>query len=327
MPVETATYINQLVNTNPVHTDGLNQGDAHIRLVKLTLQNTFPNFTAAALASSNSQIDATTNLLTGVSGVAKFPLGTAGAPSVTFAGDTTTGMFSLGAGDIEFSISGVDVFGMNSTHVVSNIPIAGTSLSMTGTISASGAYSGGTGQLCPVGAILMYHGGSAPTGWAWCNGQTVSAASNPGLNAIYGNTGGNITLPDWRCYVPVGVDNMGSAGTTGRIAASGVNASIGSMDAAIGQSTHILTNAELPITNLTFTGNTINLGTINLNQAFLQPSAGATVAGGSAGITNTTGSVTIPPFTPSGSISSFGGGGAHNIVQLGLTVGFIIKLG
>jgi hypothetical protein len=42
MGLETATYINQLVPSNPLGTDLLSQADDHIRLLKTVLQNSFP---------------------------------------------------------------------------------------------------------------------------------------------------------------------------------------------------------------------------------------------------------------------------------------------
>lgn len=45
MPLETATYINQLVASNPAETDSEGQGADHLRLIKATLQATFPNVT------------------------------------------------------------------------------------------------------------------------------------------------------------------------------------------------------------------------------------------------------------------------------------------
>lgn len=42
MPIESATYVAQLNDNNPVHTDPVSQGDAHIRLVKAALVATFP---------------------------------------------------------------------------------------------------------------------------------------------------------------------------------------------------------------------------------------------------------------------------------------------
>jgi hypothetical protein len=47
MPLEAATYINQLVATNPVHTDPLSAADSHMRLIKQVLQNTFPQISGA----------------------------------------------------------------------------------------------------------------------------------------------------------------------------------------------------------------------------------------------------------------------------------------
>ena len=49
--LETATYINGLVVTNPTATDPASQGDDHIRLLKSTAKNTWPNVTGAVTAS------------------------------------------------------------------------------------------------------------------------------------------------------------------------------------------------------------------------------------------------------------------------------------
>lgn len=46
MPVETVTYVNDLVVTNPAGTDERRFGDDHLRLIKTALKNTFPNATA-----------------------------------------------------------------------------------------------------------------------------------------------------------------------------------------------------------------------------------------------------------------------------------------
>ena len=47
MALETATYISELTSSNPAATDVLPQGDDHIRLLKSTLQATFPNASRA----------------------------------------------------------------------------------------------------------------------------------------------------------------------------------------------------------------------------------------------------------------------------------------
>lgn len=51
MALETGTFVTDLNVSNPTHTDGLNQADAHMRLIKTTLQNTFPGMNAPVLAS------------------------------------------------------------------------------------------------------------------------------------------------------------------------------------------------------------------------------------------------------------------------------------
>lgn len=51
MGLETGTYISDLVVTNPTSTDPKSQGDDHLRLVKATLKNTFPNITGAMTVS------------------------------------------------------------------------------------------------------------------------------------------------------------------------------------------------------------------------------------------------------------------------------------
>lgn len=52
MPLESASYVNGLNSSNPAHTDAVNQGDAHLRLIKAALIATFPNLAAAMNATA-----------------------------------------------------------------------------------------------------------------------------------------------------------------------------------------------------------------------------------------------------------------------------------
>jgi hypothetical protein len=56
VPLETASYINGLQPSNPVSTDLLSQSDDHIRLLKSTLKQTFPNLTGPVTVTQ-SQIN------------------------------------------------------------------------------------------------------------------------------------------------------------------------------------------------------------------------------------------------------------------------------
>jgi microcystin-dependent protein len=65
VPLETATHISGLVPSNPAASDPLSGTDDHLRLIKSTIKATFPNFTDAALNSTQAQIDAVAALLVG----------------------------------------------------------------------------------------------------------------------------------------------------------------------------------------------------------------------------------------------------------------------
>ena len=65
MGLETATYISQLVDTNPTSSDPVSQGDDHLRLIKEVLQSQFTTLGAAAVTTTAAEL----NLLDGVSAI------------------------------------------------------------------------------------------------------------------------------------------------------------------------------------------------------------------------------------------------------------------
>ena len=62
MGLETASYISQLVDTNPLATDPISQGDDHLRLIKSVLQTQFTTLGAAAVTTTAGEL----NILDGV---------------------------------------------------------------------------------------------------------------------------------------------------------------------------------------------------------------------------------------------------------------------
>ena len=96
MALESTTYINGLVATNPTGTDPRNQGDDHIRMVKSAVQVTFPNITGAVTPTHTelNYVDGVTSALQAQLD-AKAPLasptltGTPAAPTAS-AGTNTT---------------------------------------------------------------------------------------------------------------------------------------------------------------------------------------------------------------------------------------------
>lgn len=96
MGLETATYINGLVTTNPTSSDPKSQGDDHLRLVKSTVKATFPNITGAV---TPTQTDLNVLLGSGTTptlGGAVY--GTGSAYAATAAGTTGQVLTSNGAG-------------------------------------------------------------------------------------------------------------------------------------------------------------------------------------------------------------------------------------
>ena len=63
MALESTTYIDGLVTTNPTGTDPRSQGDDHLRLIKSTLRSTFPNV-AGAMTATHTEL----NLIDGYTG-------------------------------------------------------------------------------------------------------------------------------------------------------------------------------------------------------------------------------------------------------------------
>lgn len=84
MPLETATNVSDLNASNPAHSDGLNQADAHIRMLKATLKSTFAH--TGPLTNADGQLIAVN--------------GSSTKPSYSFASEPTLGFYRLSAGVI-----------------------------------------------------------------------------------------------------------------------------------------------------------------------------------------------------------------------------------
>lgn len=242
MPLETATYITDLVVANPAHTDGLSQADSHMRLLKSAAKATFPNFTSAPLNSSQAQLDAAAAVAAGTA-VHQFPLGTSALPGVTPLGDSNTGLWSPAADQLAFSLGGSQVLLMGGTALVTSLGVAAAAFATTG------AYSGGTGQLVPIGGTLLWWDDVLPTegGYVWCNGQAISRTTYPVLFARWGTRFGagdgstTFGIPDLRDTVPVGKSTMGAVASRGLQTLT--NTTLGAL---IGLANVVLTTLNLP---------------------------------------------------------------------------------
>jgi microcystin-dependent protein len=238
LPLETATFISDLLPSNPAHTDGLNQADAHMRLTKAALKNTFPNFTSAVLHATQAQLDAA---VAATQGGTQLPIlsGSVASPAIYVLGSATTGIYSPGVNQVGITNNGIAtvVFGAgNNTTFFGGVAAAA--------LASTGAYSGGTGQLVPIGHTGIWWDDVLPAegGYAWANGQAISRIANPILWARWGTrygAGDNVNtfnLPDLRDTVPVGKSTMGSIASRGlqTFTNTTLNALIGAANVVLG---------------------------------------------------------------------------------------------
>ena len=153
--------------------------------------------------------------------------------------------------DGTLTVTGVATF--NGNAVIGNA--SSDTLTLTSTVSGSANYSGFTGE------IRMYAGNAAgnspPTGWLYCNGDTIGLSQGDQQSASYqalfnllkeSNDFGNassavwgtntVKLPDFRSRAPVGIH-------TGAANAIGAGLTSRTLSDTAGAETHALTVAEL----------------------------------------------------------------------------------
>lgn len=149
-----------------------------------------------------------------------------------------------------------------------------------------------------IGAIIAYVGSSAPSKWAICNGDVVSRTTYSELFAIVGTTFGigdgstTFNLPDLRGRIPVGVNGL----------------TFSSLGTLVGEETHTLTEAELPVV-------------AGHSHGYLSNGAGSYMMDGA-------GSFDPLQSTLNTDVAGgFGSGNAHNNIQPSLGVNYIIYTG
>jgi microcystin-dependent protein len=328
LPLENATFIADLNVANPAHTDGLNQADSHMRLLKATIKATFPNFTDVPLQSTQAQID---SVCLGTSALTFFD-GTALLPGLSPAGDPDTGFWSPGPNQLAYSIGGVQQASFTPGAVVF---VGGVAASA---VVSVGAFSGGTGQLVPIGAVLEWYDDVLPPegGYAWANGQIIANAATvcPVLlarwKARFGGDGiTTMGVPDRRNTVAVGKATMGAVADRGLLA-NITTALITTLGSLFGLGTATITTPNLP--PYTPSGVVaVQNGAINISHnANIEAFAGVT--GGGSFSCPGGGAATITA-SQNASAAQFGGnaqGGSStpmNNVQPSTTCNFIVRLG
>lgn len=153
MGLEVATYVSELVSTNPLSSDLASTSDDHHRLVKSTLKATFPGAGSALLgvASSVAGTDTITATMTGLpayaaglivifkpannnTGAATINIGSLGAKSIV-KGDGT----ALEAGDLQASVQHALLYDGTSFVLLNPLSFSLVNGTLSGTLSVTGA--------------------------------------------------------------------------------------------------------------------------------------------------------------------------------------------
>lgn len=96
MGLETGTFIEDLVDTNPNNADSQTQGDDHLRLIKAVLLNQFPNLGAEAMTATAAQLNSVTAASVPSGLIAMWSGSVAAVPSGWFLCDGGNGTPDLG---------------------------------------------------------------------------------------------------------------------------------------------------------------------------------------------------------------------------------------
>jgi microcystin-dependent protein len=222
MPIESASYVNQLNSAYPAATDGVKEGDDHIRLVKKVLKDTFPNLDAAVTKTA-ADLNAVPREIP-IGGIIMWSGTLVTIPTNFKLCDGSTHARSDGAGNIttpnllnRFIVGAGD--GANTGANPSKYAIGATGGADTVTLTSA--------------QIPAHNHAITASGSTSSAGSHSHSISDPGHSHALSNYG------DYRAAVGTGLNGASTRydGTTGYTTASGTGISI----AAAGDHTHSLT--------------------------------------------------------------------------------------
>ena len=330
MALETGTYISSLVATNPAATDSLAAADDHLRLIKSTIKNTFPNISNAVNATHTEL-----NIMDGGTSATSTTL--AGADRLVVNDDGT--MVQVALTDL-LTYLGTD---LTSLPALTTVGASGTATSIGGLAypSADGTANqvlktDGSGTISftsltdftlPAGLIFPFAGTSAPSGYLLCYGQAISrttyATLFTAIGTTYGTGDGSSTfnLPDLRGRVVAGQDDMGGT-SADRLTNQTAGVDGDTLGATGGAETHILLDGQMPSHNHTATS-TIQ-DNFNGSLTIFKKTSGSPTNRYAVESISSDNSRSVAVST---SIGTTGSDQAHNNVQPTMVLNYIITTG
>jgi len=282
MGLESATYIEDLVVTNPPGNDLRSQGDDHIRLIKQVLKNTFPGadraltFRQADGGSGDKTFttdfdNGTWYVDTGSSPTMTLPTSGLGLADAGFnitivktSSDANPFFVQAQSGQVRSGQYQVDKCRRAKMYVPVRCVWTGSDWMIERTCHE------------PIASLIEFYGTDLPQGYEWPNGQTLLEANYFEYNMVRGGS----STPDKRGYVAAGKDNMGGS------SANRLNGNDGipngdTLEDTGGEEYHTLDESQMPVHSHSGGGTTDDE---NQNHTHTFPGSGnLTYSGGGTG--------------------------------------------
>jgi hypothetical protein len=178
MGLESATYVGDLVLTNPQGADQRSEGDDHLRLVKSVLQNTFPGF-MGRLSRAQSKSGAYTAVLNDNQTLLFFTAAaTLNLTAIATLGNGWAVWVYAGNGDVTVDPNASEEINGAVTLVIPH--------GQMGFIMSTGIagdefvclIAAGSAPLVPTGVTWAYAGSVAPVGFVLASGRTIGNGSS-----------------------------------------------------------------------------------------------------------------------------------------------------
>ena len=275
MGLESGTWVEDLVVTNPPSTDDKRQGDDHLRLIKSVLKNTFKRTSGRPVFFPTSVVTSNDYTILDIDENTIFRCDTTAAPfTLTLPNTLTTANAGWKIIVVKTNNTANPVFILPPTGTLDGF----TKIRRTAENKRTEIMWTGVGWIvtrpdsAPIGSVHEFYGSALPNGYLWPDGTTFVATDFVELNAILGTN----TKPDLRGRGSFGRDDMGGSAAS-RITGVGLGIVGTTLKAVGGEETHILASGELAAHNHGFTTGTQSADhTHNVNGTTLGQSANHT---------------------------------------------------